>query len=637
MLPRLNKIKRPGKRATCATTGILVKVPGAPTASSSSSRLSSIARSRTSKILAQLRHASTSAATEDSSTTAPTLPVIEAVKEKSKKAPTFYNYLDPSQSGYIPGKGVPERMAPPKDHVYTHSSGQAFAVNSGMGIADVIMRYQYVRGRDHKNYPQQAPPVSGGQINRDMPMPFIGALMPDRPSSVLESPCYNPKNDQPTEEVLPPAASPEYGGMFYKDDKRHVYSECWTPHGGTVFGGERLRRSILHGEAELARKSHYEEAEPTGSMVDLNTVLQSAGKATPAAGNGSGEGQTTAASSSASSSTTTERQVGAPASTGVSSSSSSSLSTTSNPTTSTTTTTSTSTGTNISSSSTMRQGLLQGQPMVGTKMTSDPEDLPPLPAYREDLIDEDFEVAGATGAIVARKFKAIEWTGGGIADEQPEVAPGWYQFQNREGRKWYLHPWSGRSQWKHPVSGELDTSPISRWYIRPKNHKYNLPTVPWFAIFPRHPVQTLNQDRKMSYWRGRIRDYTFCMPAFMFFCLFSRHVGMFEGDTFNNYEPHLPPTQRDLNWGGFAGIIPSEKFENWVYSLAGFGEVSSPGSIDKNASSWSLSGPKDRDYRKYSYDCSQESFWNKHHVDYETGKVTEPRKRILGYIRLTDD
>ncbi len=92
-------------------------------------------------------------------------------------------------------------------------------------------------------------------------------------------------------------------------------------------------------------------------------------------------------------------------------------------------------------------------------------------------------------------------------------------------------------------------------------------------------------------------------------------------ETFGNgYEYVKAPTQRELDWGRGSALVPSEKFENWIYSLFGY---------ETETDEMKL--------RKYSFDCMEESFWYKHHVAFETGQVEEPRKRIFNFIRLEDD
>lgn len=101
-------------------------------------------------------------------------------------------------------------------------------------------------------------------------------------------------------------------------------------------------------------------------------------------------------------------------------------------------------------------------------------------------------------------------------------------------------------------------------------------------------------------------------------------------ETFGNgYEAVKAPTQRELDWGRGSALIPSEKFENWVYStvygLLGYDDYAKSLETDETR------------LRKYSFDCMEESFWYKHHIDFETGKVTEPRKRMFNFVRLETD
>lgn len=63
-------------------------------------------------------------------------------------------------------------------------------------------------------------------------------------------------------------------------------------------------------------------------------------------------------------------------------------------------------------------------------------------------------------AQVSHKFEApADWRDPDILAHFTEIAPGWYESENVEGRKFYYSKEANKTQWKHPFSGEVSKPP----------------------------------------------------------------------------------------------------------------------------------------------------------------------------------
>jgi len=73
-------------------------------------------------------------------------------------------------------------------------------------------------------------------------------------------------------------------------------------------------------------------------------------------------------------------------------------------------------------------------------------------------LGKDFEVGGGAAKQVARKFREpLQKFQPNVLESAPEVVKGWFEFQTYHGRRYYYEVSRGRSQWRHPLTGEMDT------------------------------------------------------------------------------------------------------------------------------------------------------------------------------------
>lgn len=71
--------------------------------------------------------------------------------------------------------------------------------------------------------------------------------------------------------------------------------------------------------------------------------------------------------------------------------------------------------------------------------------------------DEDYN---AGTQQISKKFTApVDWKDPDVLAHFTEIAPGWYESENLEGRKFYYSLENNTTQWKHPFSGEITLPP----------------------------------------------------------------------------------------------------------------------------------------------------------------------------------
>ena len=62
-------------------------------------------------------------------------------------------------------------------------------------------------------------------------------------------------------------------------------------------------------------------------------------------------------------------------------------------------------------------------------------------------------------SVLVHARAPIDWQDPNIFAHMSEVAPGWFEAENKEGRRFYYNKKTEKSQWKHPFSGEVSVAP----------------------------------------------------------------------------------------------------------------------------------------------------------------------------------